>query len=451
MLSGDAYLDVSETDGNRLKVRSMEMNMRITGIFATALVVGPAGLAMGHGSMKDPVSRVYSIYLEGPKSPDSEAARAAVSDCGPQSFYDWNELVNFFPGDAEYQANVPYEQFIPDGRLASADNDKYSCMDLIRDDWPATQVQAGPRELVWFATTPHNPGVFRAWLTTDDWNATDPLNWGQMVELEVGPVSFVGQDYRFETILPERSGRHVLYVIWQRQDPVGEGFYAACDVIFGDIDADPIGACCIDEGCQLITEQSCSANAGEYNGDNSLCAEAACDGGMQGPDSVSVQLVNDWGGGYEASMTITNSIGDLPMIDWELTFDEGPGISSIWNAIIEDVDGGTVIRNEFFNGYLEPGESATFGFIVNDGAWPPSFVNAELNGMHAHIEGADHGGGGHDPCPGDLDGDMAVGVEDLLAVLSAWGTMDHDIDVDGDMMVGVNELLFVVSKWGECG
>jgi hypothetical protein len=135
----------------------------------------------------------------------------------------------------------------------------------------------------------------------------------------------------------------------------------------------------------------------------------------------------------------------MPMFEWSLTYESGPDIASIWNAIHEVSDGNGLIRNEFHNGHIEPGASATFGFIV-EGAWPPEFAHAELNGMHVHVEGV----GGNDPCPGDLDGDMAVGVEDLLMVLSAWGTMDHDIDVDGDMMVGVEELLFVISSWGEC-
>lgn len=423
------------------------MHSRTQLILAMAIV--PAGFAFGHGSMKDPVSRVYSIYLEGPKSPDSDSARAAVADCGPQAFYDWNELVNFFPGEPDYQSNVPYSEFIPDGRLASADNDKYGCLDMLRDDWPATQVQPGPRQLVWYATTPHNPSVFRAWLTTDDWNPMDPLNWDQMVELEVGPVSLVEQEYRFETVLPERTGRHVLYVIWQRLDPVGEGFYATCDVVFEEGDAEPIGACCIDEGCRLISQADCASSGGDYNGDGALCADAACDGGLQGPDSVSIELENEWETGYQARMTVTNSVGDLPMLEWNLTFVEGPAITSIWNAVYEagaDVD---TIRNETWNGYLEPGVSASFSFVA-DGDWPPTFVDAELNGMHVHIDGADDGHGGHDPCPGDFDGDQLVGVDDLLSVLSAWGTMDHGMDVDGDMMVGVAELLFVIGAWGDC-
>jgi predicted carbohydrate-binding protein with CBM5 and CBM33 domain len=35
--------------------------------------------ALGHGSMADPVSRVYSIFLENPETPQTEAARAAMA------------------------------------------------------------------------------------------------------------------------------------------------------------------------------------------------------------------------------------------------------------------------------------------------------------------------------------------------------------------------------------
>ena len=54
-----------------------------------------------------------------------------------------------------------------------------------------------------------------------------------MEEIPIGPVSLDGAEYRFNAILPHRTGQQVLYVIWQRLDPVGEGFYAVADVDFG--------------------------------------------------------------------------------------------------------------------------------------------------------------------------------------------------------------------------
>ena len=61
-----------------------------------------------------------------------------------------------------------------------------------------------------------------------------------------------------------------------------------------------------------------------------------------------------------------------------------------------------------------------------------------------------HGAGG-DPCPWDLDEDDAVDFDDLLDLLSQWGTDPGgppDFDEDGD--VGFADLLVLLSRWGPC-
>ena len=54
-------------------------------------------------------------------------------------------------------------------------------------------------------------------------------------------------------------------------------------------------------------------------------------------------------------------------------------------------------------------------------------------------------------CPWDLDGGGGVGVEDLLALLAAWGTNPGGPpDFDGDGLVGVSDLLALLAGWGPC-
>lgn len=56
-------------------------------------------------------------------------------------------------------------------------------------------------------------------------------------------------------------------------------------------------------------------------------------------------------------------------------------------------------------------------------------------------------------CEGDVDGDGAVDVNDLLLVISSWGTDgggDCGPDTDGSGVVDVNDLLTVISAWGSC-
>jgi len=52
-------------------------------------------------------------------------------------------------------------------------------------------------------------------------------------------------------------------------------------------------------------------------------------------------------------------------------------------------------------------------------------------------------------CP-DVSGDGFVGVDDLLAVVAAWGSDDPFADVDGDGVVGTDDLLAVIGAWGPC-
>jgi lysyl endopeptidase len=53
-------------------------------------------------------------------------------------------------------------------------------------------------------------------------------------------------------------------------------------------------------------------------------------------------------------------------------------------------------------------------------------------------------------CPADVTGDGTVDVNDVLELISAWGSSDADSDVDDDGIVDVNDLLIVIDAWGAC-
>jgi hypothetical protein len=55
------------------------------------------------------------------------------------------------------------------------------------------------------------------------------------------------------------------------------------------------------------------------------------------------------------------------------------------------------------------------------------------------------------PCFADISGDGVVGVNDLLAVISAWGACNNcPEDLDDNGAVGVDDLLAVIQAWGDC-
>ena len=57
------------------------------------------------------------------------------------------------------------------------------------------------------------------------------------------------------------------------------------------------------------------------------------------------------------------------------------------------------------------------------------------------------------PCPADVDANGAVDVDDLIAVILAWGASGPDlrVDVDGSGAVDVDDLVAVILSWGACG
>lgn len=191
----------------------------------TALAAAPAA---AHGSMGDPVSRVAQCYAEGPENPKSAACRAAVAAGGTQALYDWNGIRI---GDA----NGQHQTLIPDGRLCSANNDEFKGLDLARADWPATSVSSGSYTFKYRVTAPHK-GTFKVYLTKSGYDPSQPLAWADLdlehpVATATDPVAS-GGFYTFSGTLPQRSGRQLLYAIWQRSDSP-EAFYSCSDVSFG--------------------------------------------------------------------------------------------------------------------------------------------------------------------------------------------------------------------------
>ncbi|MCI0630443.1 MAG: hypothetical protein L0Y44_07295 [Phycisphaerales bacterium] len=57
------------------------------------------------------------------------------------------------------------------------------------------------------------------------------------------------------------------------------------------------------------------------------------------------------------------------------------------------------------------------------------------------------------PCPADIapdGGNGAVDVNDLLAVISAWGEIGGAADLNDDGVVNIADLLLLISAWGSC-
>ena len=94
----------------------------------------------------------------------------------------------------------------------------------------------------------------------------------------------------------------------------------------------------------------------------------------------SYQLVQDWGSGFQAGITLDNR-GTTPITDWKVSFDSSAQISSVWDAkIVSHVGSTYTISNAGWNGTLEAGRSVAFGFIgAGAGSAAPQYwkINGE--------------------------------------------------------------------------
>lgn len=209
----------------KARTRLALASLTATAALAVAFLV-PTSTASAHGTLSDPPSRVYTCKQEGPETPKSAACKAAVAAGGTQAFYDWNEV-------SLLEAGGRHRQLIPDGKLCSAGRDKYRGLDLQRADWPAKRISAGSLSVTYHASAPHSNSNFEFYITREGWNPTQPLRWSDLVHL----ATFNNQNpttYTSWTLnIPQRSGRHLIYSIWQRVVGSAEAFYTCSDVDFG--------------------------------------------------------------------------------------------------------------------------------------------------------------------------------------------------------------------------
>ncbi|NEB91795.1 lytic polysaccharide monooxygenase auxiliary activity family 9 protein [Streptomyces bauhiniae] len=196
---------------------------------ATPLLLLPwtAGPAQAHGAPTDPVSRVYACSPQGGSAERSAACRAAIAANGAP-FTAWDNLR--VPG-----VNGRDRQVIPDGKLCSGNLPAYRGLDLARTDWPATRLTPGARMTLTYASTIAHEGSFRLYLTKPGYDPAKPLKWSDLpdrpfAEFKNPPLSN-GAYHLQATLPPDRTGRQMLYTVWQNTS-TPDTYYSCSDVVF---------------------------------------------------------------------------------------------------------------------------------------------------------------------------------------------------------------------------
>jgi endoglucanase len=97
--------------------------------------------------------------------------------------------------------------------------------------------------------------------------------------------------------------------------------------------------------------------------------------------TANFQLVNDWGSGFQAAVTIVNDQATA-IPNWRLEFDFASQISQIWNGVIAShVGTHYVTANAGYNSTIAANSSVTFGFLGTPGHVTTGPANYVLNGV----------------------------------------------------------------------
>jgi hypothetical protein len=149
-------------------------------------------------------------------------------------------------------------------------------------------------------------------------------------------------------------------------------------------------------------------------------------------------------------LSVLNNLGDQAAFN---------PVASVYLSSDETLGFGDVLLHQESYAYLLPDELVYLSVDVTipagtaDGAWyvgvkltSPSDGDSTNNEYVTLIDV-----GELDTCPADLNGDGQVDVNDILAIVSAFGQCTGcPEDIDGDGQVGVNDLLTAIASWGGC-
>lgn len=192
---------------------------------ATATLLSAAGPAQAHGAPTSPLSRAAACGPEGGRA-GTPACRAAIAAGAAVREWDNIRVAGIDGRDRER---------IPDGELCSGGLSAYRGLDLPRADWPATTLTAGARYSFRYRTTIPHRGTFRLYVTTRAYAPTRRLTWADVEArpfLTVTDPPIRGGAYQLSGRLPaDRTGRHIIYVIWRNSD-TQDTYYSCSDVVF---------------------------------------------------------------------------------------------------------------------------------------------------------------------------------------------------------------------------
>jgi chitin-binding protein len=205
----------------------------LTLLFAVVLALIPwVDRAAAHGSVVDPASRNYGCWLRWGNDFQNPIMQQQDPMCwqawqdNPNAMWNWNGL---------YRNNVGgnHQAALPDGQLCSGgltEGARYRSMDAV-GPWKMTNV-GGNFTVNLYDQASHGADYFRVYVTRQGYDAlTQPLRWSDLELVRETGRYAPSQNYSIDVSVSGRSGRHVVFTIWQASH-MDQTYYICSDVNF---------------------------------------------------------------------------------------------------------------------------------------------------------------------------------------------------------------------------
>ncbi|MFG2017043.1 lytic polysaccharide monooxygenase auxiliary activity family 9 protein [Actinomadura geliboluensis] len=189
--------------------------------------------ASAHGSVIDPASRNYGCWdrwgddFQNPAMQQEDPMCWQAWQDNPNAMWNWNGL---------YRNNVggDHQGAIPDGQLCSGgqtEGGRYRSMDAV-GPWKTTDI-GSTFSINLYDQASHGADYFLVYVTRQGYDAlTQPLRWSDLELVRQTGRYAPANNYVIDNVTaPGRSGRHVVYTIWQASH-MDQSYYICSDVNF---------------------------------------------------------------------------------------------------------------------------------------------------------------------------------------------------------------------------
>lgn len=299
--------------------------------------------AAAHGAVTDPPSRAYGCFDRWAANWQSPAMATADPMCdyswkqNPNAMWNWN-------GQLRDGLGGNYQGAVPDGQLCSAGNSMFNAMNT-PGNWVAKGVPSNFK-LTLTDGSDHGADFLRIYVSKPGFDpTTQRLGWGNLDLVTQTGYYPASDPYIADINLSGRSGRAVLFTIWQASH--NDQTYMFCsDINIGGGNIGPWpggGTSTPPVSTPPVSTPPTSTSPSPVTGD--------C--------TATLKVVNSWSGGFQGEVAV--KAGASAIRGWKVTVG-GATITQAWNSTLS---GGSTLTNASYNGSLAAGASTTAGFIAN--------------------------------------------------------------------------------------